>query len=160
MNAEPQKEHHWLHRLVGEWTYEIDAPAEPGKTAAKMTGTESVRSLGGLWILGEGRGEMPDGRVATSLITLGFNPETKRFVGTWIGTMMTYLWIYDGELDEAGRVLTLDSDGPAMSNDGKMAKYQDIIELVSDDHRVLTARTLRPDGVWQQFMQTTYRRAK
>ena len=47
-----------------------------------------------------------------------------------------------------------------MSNDGKMAKYQDIIELVSDDHRVLTARTLRPDGVWQQFMQTTYRRAK
>jgi Protein of unknown function (DUF1579) len=160
MKTEPQKEHQWLHRLVGEWTYEIDVPGEPGGPPSKMTGTESVRSFGGLWILGEGRGEMPDGSVAASLITLGFSPQTKRFVGTWIGTMMTHLWAYDGELDDAGRVLTLDSEGPAMADDGTMAKYQDIIELMSDDHRVLTARTLGPDGAWLQFMRTDYRRTR
>ena len=160
MKTEPQKEHQWLHRLVGEWTYEIDVPGKAGGPPSKMTGTESVRSFGGLWILGEGRGEMPDGSVAASLITLGFSPQTKRFVGTWIGTMMTYLWAYDGELDDAWRVLTLDSEGPAMADDGTMARYQDIIELVSDDHRVLTARTLGPDGAWLQFMRTDYRRTR
>nr|WP_223257475.1 DUF1579 family protein [Phormidesmis priestleyi] len=25
MNIKPQKEHHWLQKLVGEWTYETDA---------------------------------------------------------------------------------------------------------------------------------------
>jgi Protein of unknown function (DUF1579) len=160
MKAEPRKEHQWLHRLVGEWIYETDTPPVPGKPAGKVTGTESVRSLGGLWILGEGQGEMPGGGLASSLITLGFNPRTKRFVGTWIGTMMTDLWIYDGELDPGGRVLTLNSEGPAMSDDRTLAKYQDIIELVSDDHRVLTARTLAPDGAWQQFMRVDYRRRR
>lgn len=26
--------------------------------------------------------------------------------------MMTHLWIYEGSLDQAGRVLTLDTEGP------------------------------------------------
>ena len=57
MNAEPRKEHHWLERLVGEWTYESEAPMAPGQPPVKHTGTESVRSLGGVWVLCEGRGE-------------------------------------------------------------------------------------------------------
>jgi Protein of unknown function (DUF1579) len=32
--------------------------------------------------------------------------DKKRFVGTWIGSMMTYMWVYDGELDRSERVLT------------------------------------------------------
>lgn len=39
-----------------------------------------------------------------------------------------------------------------------MTKYKDIIEFKSDDHRVLTARVLAPDGTWQQFMSIDYRR--
>ena len=64
MKTEPQKEHQWLQKLVGEWTYEGEATMEPGEPPAKMTGTESVRSLGGLWILAEGQGEMPPAAVS------------------------------------------------------------------------------------------------
>jgi Protein of unknown function (DUF1579) len=78
MNAKPQKEHEWLHKLVGDWTYETDAPPEPGKPATKATGTESVRSLGGLWVLAEGRGVMPGGGPATTLMTLGYDTEKNR----------------------------------------------------------------------------------
>ena len=39
MNPEPQKEHQWLERLVGEWTSESEAIEEPGKPPAKQTGT-------------------------------------------------------------------------------------------------------------------------
>jgi len=156
MAAEPQKEHQWLNKLVGEWTYETDA----GPQAPKATGTESVKSLGGLWVLAEGDGEMPGGGPATTLMTLGYDPARKRFTGTWIGSMMTHMWLYDGGLDPAERVLTLDSEGPSMSGDGTTSRYQDIIELKSDDHRTLTARVLGADGKWQQFMTVDYRRKR
>ena len=55
---------------------------------------------------------MPDGTPATTQITLGYDPAKKRFVGTWLGSMMTHLWIYDGELSADERTLTLSSEGP------------------------------------------------
>jgi hypothetical protein len=81
-NAEvPQKEHKWLERLVGEWTYEGEAPAEPGQAPSKFSGTERVRSLGGLWVLAEGEGEMPGVGRATTLMTLGYDPDQERYTG-------------------------------------------------------------------------------
>jgi hypothetical protein len=159
MKTEPQKEHQWLQRLVGEWTLAGEA-MEPGQPPAKYTGTESVRSLGGLWILAEGQGEIPGGGAATWIMTLGYDPQKKRYVGTWIGSMMTHLWVYDGELDPDGRVLTLDAEGPNMTAEGKMTKFKDVIEFKSDDHRVLTSHMLGDDGKWQQLMTATYRRKK
>ena len=157
--AEPQKEHKWLHKLLGEWDLEAEA-GEPGESPVKTTGTESVRSLGGLWIVAEGEGEMPGGGTGTSLMTLGYDPQKKRYVGTWVGSMMTHLWLYEGSLDAGKKVLTLDSNGPSMKGDGTMAKYQDVIEFKSDDHRVLTARVQGEDGSWQEFMTAHYRRRK
>jgi hypothetical protein len=158
MQAEPQKEHHWLQKLVGEWTYETAAIVGPDQPPEKSTGTESVRSLGGLWILAEAQGEMPGCGPVTMIITLGYDPEKQRYVGTWIGSMMTYLWMYNGEMDAHERVLTLNSEGPAMSGDGKMAKYKDVIEVKSNDHRVMTSHVLGDDGQWHQFMTVNYRR--
>ena len=74
-------------------------------------------------------------------MTLGYDPAKKAFVGTFIGSMMTHLWVYDGELDAAGKVLTLDAEGPSFAATDKMAKYKDAIEIKSDDHRVLTSRS-------------------
>lgn len=160
MKTEPQKEHQWLQKLVGEWTYEAEATMKPDEPPVKAQGTERVHSLGGLWIIAEGQGEMPGGGPATTLMTLGYDPQKKRYVGTWIGSMMTHMWVYDGALDSDGRVLTLDTEGPSMAGDGKMAKYQDIIEFESDDHRILASQVLGDDGKWNRFMTVHYRRKK
>ena len=160
MKTEPQKEHRWLHRFVGEWTYEGEATMEPGKAPDRFKGTESVRSLGGLWILAEGRGEMPGAGTETMVLTLGYDPEKKRYLGTWIGSMMSHLWVYDGALDAAEKVLTLDAEGPDMAGTGKMAKYRDVVEFESDDHRVLTSHALGDDGKWHRFMTAHYRRRR
>jgi Protein of unknown function (DUF1579) len=160
MTAKPERQHRWLEKLVGDWTFETDVPAQAGQPASKSIGTESVRSIGGLWIQAEGRGEMPGGGPATSVMTLGYDTQKKRFVGSWIGSMMTYMWVYDGGLDAAERVLTLNSEGPSMSDDGTMSSYQDVIEIKSDDHRTLTGRVRTPDGTWQPFMTVDYRRKK
>src|SRR5688572_28468528 len=148
--AEPQKEHQWLQKLVGAWTLEGEATMEPGQPASRFTGTESVRSLGGLWFLAEGQGEIPGGGVATTMMTLGYDAQKKRYVGTWIGSMMTDLWVYDGTLDADERVLTLGAEGPSMTYEGTMTQYKDVIEFRSDDHRVLTSHMLDDGGNWQQ----------
>lgn len=158
MNTEPQNEHNWLQKLVGEWTYETEATMEPDTPPEKFGGIESVRSLGGLWVLAEGQSEMPGCGTATTMMTLGYDPQKKRYVGTWIGSMMTYLWVYDGEMDAEQRVLTLNAEGPDMTAEGKMAKYKDVIEFKSDDHRVLTSHVLGNDRQWHKFMTAEYRR--
>ena len=160
MKATPQQEHQWLQQLVGDWTSEAHATMEPGKPPEIFKGTESVRSLGGLWILAEGQGEMPGGGTATMLMTLGYDPARQRYVGTWIGSMMTHLWVYDGALDAAGRVLTLESEAPDMTPEGRMTTYRDAIELKSDDYRVLTSHVLGADGQWRGFMTAHYRRKR
>ena len=159
MHAQPQREHQWLQKLVGEWTYEHEARMGPDQPPMKSTGTESVRSLGGLWVVGESQGTMPDGSPATMIITLGYDPQKGRFVGTFVGSMMTYLWIYDGQLDSSERVLTLEADGPSFTDPSATAKYRDVVEIVSDDHRMLRSSVLGDDGQWHEFMVAHYRRA-
>jgi Protein of unknown function (DUF1579) len=162
MNPEPQKEHRWLESLVGEWTYETQACAAPGQsqTSEKATGSETVRSLGSLWVTGDGQGDMPGGGTAKMQITLGYDPEKKKFVGTWIGSMMTHMFLYEGELDGSGKVLTLSTVGPSFAGDGKTAKYQDIITIKDADHRLLTSRVQGEDGKWTDFMTASYRRRR
>lgn len=99
---EPVSQHQWLQRMVGEWVWESEY--EPGK---KMTGTESVRPLGSLWVICHGRGEMPEGGGHQSIMTLGNDPRKERFVGTFVGSVMNNLWIYSGVLE--GNGLTLDT---------------------------------------------------
>jgi len=160
MHVEIQNEHKWLQKLVGDWTFEGECSMGPGQPTSKYTGTETVRSLGGLWSVCEGQGEMPGGGTMTSIMTLGFDPSKQRFVGTFIATMMTHLWIYDGALDPTGTMLILEAEGPSFTDPGKSVNYRDVIEFKSDDHRVLTSQVPGENGEWQVFMTANYRRVK
>jgi hypothetical protein len=153
----PQAEHEWLQKLVGKWNAEGEAVMGPDQTN-KWKATEVVRSLAGLWVVGEGTGEMPDGSHATTIITLGYDPQKGKYVGTFIASMMANMWVYEGSLE--GNVLTLDTVGPAMTPEGGTAKYQDIVEFKNNDLRTLTSRVQGPDGQWMQIMTATYRRTK
>jgi hypothetical protein len=155
----PQSEHNWLQQLVGEWTFEAEAVMGPGEPPMKSTGTESVRSLGGLWVVCEGNGEMPGGGEATMILTLGFEPRTGRYQGTWIGSMMTQMWVYDGEVDAGGTILTLHTEGPHFGDPSRLASYRETIEIKSRDHRTFSSAMQGDDGEWLTFMTAHYRRA-
>jgi hypothetical protein len=158
MKSKPVAQHKWLQKLVGEWAYESEMLGQGDTPPLKCSGTESVRSVGGLWIVGEGRGEMPGGGEATMLMTLGYDPARKRFVGTWIGSMMATLWVYDGVLK--GNTLTLSTVGPDFSGKKKIARYRDTIKLLGRDRRVLMSSTPGKGGRWMTFMTAHYRRVK
>jgi len=155
---EPQREHDWLRRLVGDWSFEAETIMGPDEPPMKSIGEATIRPLGDLWILCEGAGDAPGGVPVNSVITLGYDPEKKRFVGSFVASCMTHFWLYDGALDEAGKVLTLDTEGPSFSGDGTLAPYQDVVEIVNDDHWTLTGRMPGEDGKWIAFMTAHYRR--
>ncbi len=152
-----EKEHQWLQRFVGEWVSETEAIA-PGQPAFTTTGTETVRSIGGIWVIAENTSPTPMGMPMTGLLTIGYNPQEKKFVGTWIDSMTSHLWTYEGSLDPAGRILTLEAEGPSFVDPAKTCRYRDAIELKSDDHKVLTSSVLGDDGEWQRFVTVNYRR--
>ena len=53
---------------------------------------------------------------------------------------------------------TLDSEGPRFADDGTMAKYQDIIEIIDKDQYLLLSQFQNPDGSWTPFMSGKYTR--
>ena len=77
---------------------------------------------------------------------------------TFVGSMMSFMWIYEGTLDATGRILTLETQGPSFSGDGTLAPYRDIIEIKSPDHRILTSSTPGEDGAFKEFMRMDYHR--
>jgi hypothetical protein len=149
--AKPRAEHGFLERMVGSWDVTSDM-------SAGIPWVEEVRSLRGIWIVAEGSGEMPGGEgLATTMLTLGFDPAKGKYVGTWFGSMMDFLWVYEGEVEPDGKTLSLYTIGPKMSGEG-LADYREQIIFVSDDHRIFNSSAKQPDGSWKQFMEAHYRR--
>ena len=160
IKVELTEQHRWLERLVGDWAYEMETPGKPGEEPKKITGTETVRSMQNVWVVAEASGEPcgENGSPMQSIMTLGYNAAKGEFVGTWIGSMMAHLWVYRGQLDAGGKVLTLEAEGPDMEDPTKMQLYRDIIELVDDGHRLLRTEIRMEDGTWKEFMRVPYHR--
>jgi hypothetical protein len=154
----PRKEHEWLQQLVGEWETEGEALVEPGKPPVKTKGSESGRSLGAFWVVLENKAEFM-GTPFTGILSLGFNPEAGKFVGTWIDSMTSTLWTYQGTLDASGKILTLETEGPSPGDPGKKSRYREVIEVKEKDHKVL-ASSVEKDGAWTTFVTMHYRRKK
>ena len=152
----PQKEHAWLKQLAGEWETEGEMVMGPGKPAIKSKGTESTRVLGGFWAVSEIKGECI-GTPMSGLMTVGYDAEKKKYVGTWVCSMCDRLWKYEGTADD--KSLTLETEGPNPAT-GKLVKMKDVIELKGDDHKVLTSWMQGEDGKWVSFMTMHSRRKK
>jgi hypothetical protein len=152
----PGKEHAWLKQLEGEWVIEGEGIVEPGKPPVRSKGTETVRTLGGFWIVSEMTGDCM-GTPVTGVMTVGYDAQKKKYVGTWVCSMCDRLFEYEGTVD--GNVLTLNTEGPHVVT-GKLVKMRDVIEIKDKDHRVLTSSMQGEDGKWVPFMTMTARRKK
>jgi hypothetical protein len=152
-------EHQWLARLSGKWTFESECQVGPDQPPAKTAGRVTGRSLGGLWIVLETEGKSADGDGWQSIMQLGYDPQRQRYVGAFVASMMTHLWVYSGSIDDSTGKLVLDTEGPRFDQQG-MARYQDIIEIVGDDHWTLSSQLMGDDGAWHPFMVAHHHRDK
>jgi hypothetical protein len=154
---QPQKEHEWLKQLEGEWENDHVALLGPGKEPLRSKGTERVRLLGGFWAVSEFQGVCPMGLPLTGQLTIGYDPQKKKYVATWVCSVCDQLWKYEGTVD--GKVLTLETEAPNPAT-GKPMKMRDVIEIKDRDHKVLTLAAQGENGQWITFMTITSHRKK
>jgi hypothetical protein len=159
LEVKPQAEHAWLKQLVGNWTYEFECLMGPDQPPSKSTGKLVGRALGDVWVAMESQTEAPGGGTAQNVMTLGFDPVQGRFVGSFISSMMTYHWVYNGQLDATGKVLKLDTVGPKFT-EPQLVEYQDILTIVDENHFILSSQMKGENGEWTQFMTGHHRRAQ
>ena len=157
MFAKPQKDHEWLHQLLGNWKVHHDCEMPDG-TKSMTEGTMNCRSLGGMWLICESMGESPEGEAWSSLMTLGFDPTKGHYVGTFVGSMMANIWEYEGELDASGKRLPLNTTGPKFDGSGT-CNYRDTIEIIDADTWLFGSEMQNEDGSWVHFMHGKHTRS-
>jgi hypothetical protein len=153
------KEHKWLEQFVGEWESTAEASLGPGQPPLACTGKASGRMLGGFWLIYESEGEMM-GLTTKAIQTIGYDAEKKTYVGTWVDSMINHLWHYKGSVDESGKKLILEAEGPNFMAGGRLTKFRDAYAFKSPDHIEFTSAMLGDDGKWVQFMTGQIRRKK
>lgn len=155
----PTKQHELLKQFAGDWKLTAEAAAAPGEEGVKAEGTESAKMLGGFWLVGESESKMA-GMPMNSVLTIGYDPRAKQYIGTFYCTADSTLWKYEGEMDESGKKLTLKTEGPSMFDPTKKAKYREVLELVDPDHKTFTSFIEGPDGKWMKMVEMKYEREK
>jgi hypothetical protein len=155
----PVKQHEMLQKLAGEWEVNTELSMGPGGEKIKFEATENFRKLGPFWIIGESKGTAGDMKVESKL-TLGYDLNTNKVVGSWIDSVQSYQWVYEGEFDDTGKVLTLNTTGPCPLKPGTMSKFKEVLELKDDNTRLFTSSMQQEDGTWMEIMSVESRRKK
>lgn len=152
--AQPGPEHELLKKDVGTWDATVETFAAPGTPPSVSKGTETVTMLGGFWQLTEFKSEMM-GQPFEGRGTTGYDPAKKKYVGTWVDTMMPAYYTSEATYDPATKTMAAVMEGPDPS--GAVAKTKATTEWKDADTRIFTM--YGPDGK-TVGMRITYKRRK
>jgi hypothetical protein len=104
--AIPGAPHKGLANLVGSWTTKTTAWMEPDKPPMEGTGTcEQKMLLGGRYLQQEYTGEMM-GNSFTGINLIGYDNHTGKYVSTWIDSMSTGIYYFEGTASADGKTIT------------------------------------------------------
>lgn len=157
MPPAPGEHHKWLEQLVGEWTVQSEM-TNPGGDAIKGVGTDSVRSVGGRWVVNDLKMDIEGMGSMHAVSSIGYDSVKGNYQGTWVDSIQDHLWVYTGTLDPTGKTLTLEAEGPSMTGEGT-TRYRDAITIADKDHRTLNSSAL-VNGEWVHFGTTLYTKLK
>lgn len=153
---QPQKEHAWLAQFQGDWETTGQCAMPDGSQSQTMKGHATGEMIGGFWVKLASDGEM-DGMHILGILTLGYDPEARQYIGTWTDSCSSHLWTYEGSVDESGKTLTLRTEGPNMTEPGKTANYRETVTIEGPDHFVFRS-SIETGGQWVEFYRMDYRR--
>jgi hypothetical protein len=151
----PSPEHEVLKMEEGVWDTTVRILAPEGAIEGK--GTENNRLLkGGLWLLGDYEDADPNGFFGHAI--LGYDPAKKKFVGSWVDNMSTYIAPMEGDYDAKTktRTMTVESLDPMT---GKPMK-QKHVTVYKGDAREFAIYVPGPDGKDMKILEMTAKRRK
>jgi Protein of unknown function (DUF1579) len=144
-----------LKKDVGEWDASITITPGPGAAPQESTGRLVGRLIsGGRWLVTDFKNHTT-GFEGHGIY--GYNPASKRYVGTWVDDMRTNIYVGEGQWDETSRTMTYVWSA-AMPN-GQAMTWKETSETVSENERVFRVLFPSPGGSEFEMMRVFYRRA-
>jgi hypothetical protein len=153
----PGPEHQLLKEDEGEWDALVQVFTAPGAPPMESKGVETNRiGCGGLCLITDFRSEMM-GQAFEGHGTTAWNPDKKKYVGSWSDSMSLGLAVSESTWDPATKTVTGWMDGPDAT--GKVTRTKTVGEYKGGT-RAFTMFTTAPDGKEVPTMKITYTRKK
>jgi hypothetical protein len=154
--AMPGPPHKLLERIAGSWITRSKTCMESGKTPVESTGAcEQKMVLGGRFLMAEYTGEMIGSPFKGIGIT-GYDNHTRKYVSTWMDSMSTGIYFFEGTASADGKTITQEShyDDPVK---GPM-KWRSVTRIVDDNTHLFEMYGIDEGGNEEKMMEITYTR--
>lgn len=152
----PGKQHALLARMEGSWTTRTRSWSSPGAAPEESAGVcEQKMILGGRFLQQECAGEMMGGKF-TGIGVTGFDNHTRKFVSTWIDSMGTALWVFEGPASPDGKSFEqrCSYDDPVKGQ----TEFRSVSTLVDDNRMSFEMYGTVRGGREEKMMEMTYTR--
>jgi hypothetical protein len=154
----PGAPHKVLARMAGSWNTKTKGWMEPDKPPMESAGTcEQKMLLGGRFLQQEYTGEMM-GSPFTGIGITGYDNHTKKYVSTWMDSMGTSIFFFEGTASADGKTITQEAryDDPLK---GPM-KWRSVTRIVDDNTLVFEMYGADRRGKEEKMMEITYTRKR
>lgn len=154
--AIPGAPHKLLARMEGSWNTRTKSWMEPGKPPEESIGVcEQKMILGGRFLQQECTGEMA-GSPFNGIGFTGYDNHTKQFVSTWMDSMGTGIYFFEGPASADGKSFTQKSryDDPVK---GRM-EWRSVCKLVDDNTMSFEMYGTVVGGAEEKMMEMIYTR--
>jgi hypothetical protein len=153
---QPGPEHEVFLKDVGVWDADIQINPGPGAPPIPSKGVSRNRlGCGGLWLISEFLNETT-GFEGHGIF--GYDPAKRKYVGTWIDPMRTFLAFYEGSWDAERKTMTMrvETDGPQ----GSPLRWREVTETKDPDTQLWRQIMTVAGGQEFETMTVTYRRRR
>ena len=154
--ATPGTPHKQLASMAGTWNTKTKSWMDPTQPPMESTGAcEQVALLGGRFLQQTCTGEMM-GSPFTGIGITGYDNHTKKYVTTWMDSMGTGIYFFEGTASADGKTITQESryDDPIQ---GPMT-WRGVTKIVNDDSQVFEMYGTSKGGKEMKMMEITYTR--
>lgn len=155
---QPTAEHELLASNVGVWNVECEFNMGPGQPPMKVNARETVERFGGFYTVSLFESEM-FGAPYKGRATVGYDPQKKKYVSTWIDSMSPSIFAFEGGYDAGRKKLEMHGEGPDCMG-GAMAQYRTTEERVNPNERIFEMFMTSPGQPEMKLFRHHYRRAK
>lgn len=151
----PSEEHKIVLRDVGDWN--ITGRMMLPQGFQEFKGEEKVVAIGKFWTVSHYSADIFGGLKGSS--TMGFDPKSKKFVGTWVDSFQPAVTHMQGTYDKKTKTMTYETTGIGM--DGKPMPGRIVIRYKDANSHTFTMMHKDPTGETDKMvatMEMTYTR--
>ncbi len=154
---QPSAEHTFIQKHIGVWDVKCRFFMAPDAPPVESNAVDTVTGIGAFWNVGRFEADFM-GMPFVGASQLGFLPEEKCYVSTWIDAMSTFLFVLKGNFDASGKVLNLQGMAPNPA-DGAMVPQRVEHEFIDDNNQKMRMFMTLEHGEVKSFEMDYTRRS-